>query len=171
MANTILSFIIKFSECVYVLWKWRICLPNLVAQENGHEFLLLQELVQHETLQCFTEVNYYVIPWFAPEALIVSFLPGTIHLTSGRDVVLPLSPETSELLSWEPPRVRKLGRARTCCAVRFVLLHGFLGSPRAVRKFQLVRIFQARNHVPSEFSHSQGCISPEQRFQELLLNG
>lgn len=51
----------------------------------------------------------------------------------------------SALLSWVPPRVRKLGRARTVCAIRVVPLHGFLGSPRAVWKFQLARIFQARN--------------------------
>lgn len=33
----------------------------------------------------------------------------------------PWKLRASELLSWEPPRVRKVGRARTCCAVRVVL--------------------------------------------------
>lgn len=76
----------------------------------------------------------------------------------------------SELLSWEPPRVRKLGTARTGCATRVVLLHGFLGSPRAVQKFQLVRTIQDRNQVPSEFNHKPRLHIPW-RFQEFLLNG
>lgn len=77
----------------------------------------------------------------------------------------PWNLRASELLSWEPPRVRKLGRARTRCAVRVVLLHGFLGSPRAVRKFQLVRIFQARNHVPQSLVTARAAYPLSKDFR------
>lgn len=129
----------------------------------------------------FQGVSCYDIPWcskqgFAPGTLMKTFLPGTVPLTSGRDMVLPLSPETCvarhcwagchlELENWEelvqsvpyvlsPPRLPWLPQG----CMKISASENFSGQ-------------EPRNQILSEFSYSQGCISPEQRFQELLLNG
>ena len=58
------------------------------------------------------------------------------------------APWAAKLLSQEPSRVRKLGRARTQCAVRVALLQGFLGSLRAVQKFSASEKFSGQKPRP-----------------------
>lgn len=166
---------------------WRTCLPNLVAQDNGCEFLPLQSPVQRAGLQYFTGVTatfpgapsggLHQGPWwghFCP----APFSPFWAATWCRRWAPKPTMPSGTAPVAWSG------GCPQGSWAERHLELESWeelaqgvpymlpfsrasLARPGPQENFQLRRSPRVGNQNPSEISHGQGCVSSEKGFHQL----